>query len=81
MGATGDTDGRAAFDVFFRTLLEGGLLEKDLQELLPKVCLVMPLTIVAAALQMSYDTQQSNIFQSFSGIAILSCIPWCMLPD
>ena len=38
LGATGDTDGRAAFDVFFRSLLGGGLLEKDLQELLPKVC-------------------------------------------
>ena len=37
VGATGDTDGRAAFDVFFKTLLAGGLLEKDLQELIPMV--------------------------------------------
>ena len=37
VGATGDTDGRAAFDAFFKTLLTGGLLEKDLQELIPEV--------------------------------------------
>ena len=37
VGATGDTDGRTAFDGFFRTLLAGGALEKDLQELVPVV--------------------------------------------
>ena len=37
VGATGDTEGRAAFDVFFRTLLDGKMLEKDLQELVPAV--------------------------------------------